>query len=57
MHVTEKVSLNTDTSSNNDELFGEYANQFFYEKDAATAPATSIGTPLKNYFYTHYIVD
>lgn len=22
---------------------GEYANQFFYEKDAATAPATSIG--------------
>lgn len=43
VHVTEKVSLNTDTSSNNDELFGEYANQFFYEKDAATAPATSIG--------------
>ena len=57
VHVTEKVSLNTDTSSNNDELFGEYANQFFYEKDAATAPATSIGTPLKNYLYTHYIVD
>lgn len=43
VHVTERVSLNTNNSSDNDELFGEYANQFFYEKDASTAPATSIG--------------
>ena len=43
VHVTERVSLNTNNSSDNDELFGEYASQFFYEKDASTAPATSIG--------------
>ena len=43
VHVTEKVRLNTNDSSNNDELFGEYANQFFYEEDSATTPATSIG--------------
>ena len=43
VHVTERVSLNTNNSSDNDELFGEYASQFFYEKDASTVPATSIG--------------
>ena len=43
VHVTEKITLNPNDLSNNDELFGEYANQFFYEKDAATTPATSIG--------------
>ena len=43
VHVTEKVSLNTNDPSGSDELFGEYANQFFYEKDVSTAPGTSIG--------------
>ena len=43
VHVTERVSLNANNLSDNDELFGEYASQFFYEKDVSTAPATSIG--------------
>lgn len=43
VYVTEKVSPNTDDLPDNDELFGEYARQFFYDQDASADPATSIG--------------
>lgn len=43
VQVTEEMSINADAPTDSDDLFGKYANQFFYEEDASTAPATSIG--------------
>ena len=42
VQVTEGIRPETENQADSDELFGEYANQFFYEEDPSTAPATSI---------------
>ena len=42
VQVTEGIRPEIENQADSDELFGEYANQFFYEEDPATAPATSI---------------
>ena len=42
VQVTEGIRPATEDRTDSNELFGEYANQFFYEEDSSTAPATSI---------------
>lgn len=42
VQVTEGLIPETENEADSDELFGQYANQFFYEEDSSTAPATSI---------------
>ena len=37
------MNIQKSKPSDNNELFGEYVNQFFYDRDASTDPATSIG--------------
>lgn len=43
VQMTESTTVNAEAVPDNDELFGGYANRFFYEEEQSSAPASSIG--------------